>query len=73
MATKVKAPFRVFRAVAITEHPSAECVDTDCMWARGPSEGTLAAAKEHVATTGHQVLVEASTRSMYRGTPTRQG
>lgn len=66
LKTKTSHPHRPYRAIAVTNYPSAQCLDDECPWGRGKSQETLTAAKAHVAETGHPVEVLTSGSAIWR-------
>lgn len=60
---------KVVRAMSMDLHPEAWCTEEEedvCAWFQSASPQTRDLAKDHVRTTGHEVVVETSTRDLYK-------
>lgn len=58
----IKASRRIV-ASTVEMSPGAECANTACSWSRSRAPSTMAAAYEHVQSTGHMVIVDEITRT----------
>ena len=47
----------IWRILAVTMQPYAECTEENCRWTRPASEATRGQAKSHVRTSGHRVRI----------------